>query len=1019
MRYVDAILCSLAILLGEWLFVGIVARGQLAGPFELFRALFSLVPLGLLAALPVSVGGALITYSSVESSARRGRLLLTVPLALLAVAVAVGVSGGRLLAGSRRPVFVVVVVAIAVAVGWLGWAPLRRLVERLVQRGTGWVVAAVGTVVVALELLNALVLPRLYPAFHAGLAVLTLWVGALASRGFSREAGRRGRLAIAGAAVVVAALASIVAPSSLRHYDNIRFVFLEKAPLLAHALRLGSLLEPPAEIGDPELGPGPGDGPRMIDLGGRDILLVSIDALRADHVGAYGYERPTTPEIDRLAAEGVLFEAAYTATPHTSYAVTSLMTGKYMRPLLVQGVGGDSVTLAAALRRYEYRTAGFYPPAVFYVDPEKFTRFDQEGLDFEYRKVEFAPAAERVKQLTRYLDELPEGRRVFAWVHLFEPHEPYEAHESHAFGDRDIDRYDGEVAAADAALGELVSAMRARRPRTVVIVTADHGEEFGDHGGRYHGTTVYDEQVRVPLIFHAPGLFAARRVIEPVSLVDLHPTILRGAGVPVSPRIRGRDLGPLLAGADEAEGFAFAETDDQTLLAQGTLRLVCARRIGACRLFDVASDPRQTQDVAAGHVEAFSRMKQAISSYVATMGRYEDAPGDSRWPRALRRGLAGDVDAAVEVAGLLDDVDVQIRRKAAEALFELRRGEAAPHLRRALQRDEDEDVRRWAAVGLTRLGEGAPLAIDLLDDADLGWRRLAALALAEAGNDRGEAVLLSWWRSAYPEDPRDAKERIPFDRAREIAAALGRIRSEAAVLPLGWGLSDVRLRSHVARALAEIGEKAARPALAKALADERYQDSRVALAEALVSLGGRYELRDPLVRFLGVPDPLPGGLALAERADILAFVGGPRERELRRLREFATSGVTIGLLVPKTKHASGEGLRVICRARSDVDGEIRFGLADHPLGDGSRQQRVPKHAMRLVPAQAVTIALPAGPEPREVHAALPPAVRERLEPGAHGDFVVYATQGIEVEVCAVVPLSEEVPPPPPEPWTAD
>src|SRR5260221_8260550 len=112
------------------------------------------------------------------------------------------------------------------------------------------------------------------------------------------------------------------------------------------------------------------------------------------------------------------------------------------------------------------------------------------------------------------------------------------------------------------------------------MVTADHGEEFGDHGGRYHGTSVYEEQVRVPLVVWAPGLVPARRVRDVVESVDLLPTVLAALAIPGSPRIRGRDLGPLLSGSSpEGPGFASAETDDWALLAEGPLRLVCERRV--------------------------------------------------------------------------------------------------------------------------------------------------------------------------------------------------------------------------------------------------------------------------------------------------------------------------------------------------------------------------------------------------------------------------------------------------------
>src|SRR5262249_23324822 len=144
----------------------------------------------------------------------------------------------------------------------------------------------------------------------------------------------------------------------------------------------------------------------------------------------------------------------------------------------------------------------------------------------------------------------------------------------------------------------VTAVVRARLPGAVVIVTADHGEEFREHGGRYHGTTVYEEQVRVPLVVSAPGLFAHHHAPAPLQLIDLLPPVLSGLDMPRPARLRGNDLGRMLAGAplsaEETTGFAFAEVDTHTLLARGSLRLVCARRIGACALYDLAKDPGQT-----------------------------------------------------------------------------------------------------------------------------------------------------------------------------------------------------------------------------------------------------------------------------------------------------------------------------------------------------------------------------------------------------------------------------------------
>ncbi len=1023
LRYADAVLCGAALILAECLAVGLLARQQLAGGHELAFAVLWLVPLGVAAASVAAFGGALLVLGIARSTTRHGRALSAGLALVLAGATAMGVSGGRQLSGGRRPLFVAAVVVAAVAVAWWGGPLAKRALMALRARGAGWVIAIVVGVVALAELANSMILPRLYPAFHQGLAVLTLWLAALASLAWASPGSQTSlgwqkvRLGAGLGLLALGIAASVGVPAQLRFYDNIRLIYLDRAPLLSHVLRLGAVIAPPPPLDDGGGIEPQRAGGRTIDWRGRDVVLISIDALRADHLGAYGYGRKTTPEIDALARQGAVFEAAYTPTPHTSYAICSMMTGKYMRPLMRQGMATDSQTLAEALRRYGYRTAAFYPPAAFFIDRELFTRFEQDGLGFEYRKVQFTPAAEMGALVRDYLAKQSTAQRHFLWVHLFEPHEPYQAHQAHDFGDRNIDRYDSEIAAADAAIGPLVRELRAARPDAVVILTADHGEEFGDHGGRYHGTTVYDEQVRVPLIVHAPGLVQPRRIAEPVSLVDIFPTILTALDIPVSPRVRGRDLGPLLLGAPEGDGFAFSETNEQTLLARRQLRLICARRIGACRLHDVSTDRRQLHDVSSDHAPVLADMKRALGRFQASLGRFETSGKGRPWPRALRRGLGGDAAAVLDVAALLDDADVAVRRKAAEVLFELRQKQAGAHLRRALRSDEDETVRRWSALALTRLGQGAPLVFDLVESRERDWRRLAALALAEAGDGRGEKILLTWWRRAYPQRPADRVETMAFERAKEVILALVRIKSEAAVGPLSWALTDVRLRVPVARALALLGHEAARPALARALARERYHDARVALARALVKLDGGGELRAPLIRFLGVPDPLPDGLDVALQADVLRFVGGPRQRELRRLRAYATTGVTVGLVVPPG--GNGKGLRVIVRARS-TDGEkgqVRAGVQPGPaLSEKDRIQPVPRQLPRLDPAFGVALEVGPGEGFVELYATLPPAVAARIDPGDHANLVVYATQNVELAAAVVVPLADEIPAPAPEPW---
>ncbi|MEO7036232.1 MAG: sulfatase-like hydrolase/transferase, partial [Polyangiaceae bacterium] len=940
--------------------------------------------------------------------------------------VAFGVGGGRHLATlSTRGGFTLLVAACSGAAVWVAAPALARLLRARPALCAALVAAAL----LVLELVNRLVLVRLYPAFHLSLAAGVLLLLPLGSEAVQHWVeptlpGRPRGFATPAATFGVWFLAMLlVVPSARRlsHFDNFRLIVSEHAPVAGRGVELAALLAPAppddavdcdtlsaqeraehvacTEQTSEQTG-------RTLDLRNRDFLLITIDALRADHLGSYGYARPTTPHIDALAQSAVVFEHAYAPTPHTSYSITSLMTGKYMRPLLLQGVAQDSDTWAGLFRTYGYRTAAFYPPAVFFIDPDRFQKFRDSFLGFEYRWVEFAEGQRRVQQVTKYLETAPADKRLLTWVHLFAPHEPYENHPEFPFGERDVDRYDSEVRSADETVGALVTAFRAKRPNAVVIVTADHGEEFGDHGGHYHGTSVYEEQVRVPLIISAPGSLTARRIAEPVQTIDLLPTLLTALDIPKPPRMRGRDLGPLLAGKrPEGKGLALAETDEQTLLAEGNLRLICARKLGACQLFDLSRDASEKHDISAESAKDFGELRARLKELGASHGRYEQnglrAEGKG-WPPAILRGISGDGDAVDEIAALLDDADLTIRRKAAELLFELKRPEAKAALRLALGRDEDDVVRRYAALTLTRLGEGAPLTFELEKSPDLEVRRLAALVLAEVGDARGEKTLIAWWQDSAGRN---------FDRSKQIAAALGTIRSKDAVWPLVQSLNDVRLRPFLADALAHIGGELSQGSLLKALSNERSQSTRVALVNALVTLKTEEALAPSLVRFLGVPDPVSNGIEAAERAKILEHVGGPDNGDLNRLRQQSSLGVTVTLTIPPG--GNGRGVRAFVRARASgsAPGEVLIAAAAPDWG-GKHRPSLPT----LDAAHALRLHIGPGPEPVVVYADLPKSVGAR--PGLRGRFVVFADSTVQLDVVCLVPLSDELPPPPPKPWQA-
>jgi hypothetical protein len=665
-----------------------------------------------------------------------------------------------------------------------------------------------------------------------------------------------------------------------------------------------------------------------------------------------------------------------------------MMTGKYMKPLLALGAEADSTeTWPVQLRRYGYRTAAFYPPAVFFIDEHRFRRMRDDNLGFEYKKEEFADPELRRAQIGRYLAAAPREKPLFLWVHLFEPHEPYEAHAEHPFeGDPRVDAYDSEVATADALLGDVVRLVGEHRPPgTVFIVSADHGEEHGDHGGRYHGTTVYEEQVRVPLVVVGPGVRPGP-VSAPVQTIDLLPTTLAALDVPIPPRLRGRDLGPTLAApaasrnAVSDQGLAFAETDDYTLLARGFDRLVCARKIGSCTMFDVERDPNERRPV----IDRPDRVLE-LRKLTAAIERETGKVEASDLPDALRRGLQGDRDAAEDVAPLLDDARVEIRRSAAKVAFKLRSPEMKVQLERTEAHDEDAAVRRWCALALARPsvgGDGLPderlSAVEevLRKSDEPDERHAAALALAERGDAKGEGELVARWADAFAPDARRAGE---LDEARELLTALATIKAKSAVLLLVRSLDDVRLRPYVVETLAAIGDPRARPPLLRVFTQERYVHLRAPEARTLAKLGVRDKLAPPLTRFAGMPEPMPEAIVIARDARILVPSRG-------------------GWSAP----AAATPKQVSAKLRIPEAGPARLLV----LGAGSDKNDAPLTG--TVDGVAIR---PAAPDANNVFVA-------EIEGVSAGDLPVRLSLASGIAAVWLVPRAAEIPPPPPVVWDA-
>jgi choline-sulfatase len=303
------------------------------------------------------------------------------------------------------------------------------------------------------------------------------------------------------------------------------------------------------------------DGGGERSAGGANLLLVTLDTVRADHVGCYGYALAETPALDRLAREGVRFAHAAAAAPLTLTSHTSILTGLLplhhgVRNNGAAGLAAGTPTLATRLAAAGYRTGAFV--AAFVLDH----RFGlAPGFEVYDDEVNRDPNAGWVLEAERSGDQVvdralawlgrDDGRPFFLWVHLYDAHAPYRPPSPQR--ERHPGRpYDGAIAFDDAQVGRLLSEIDRRgwRERTVVAVTADHGESLGEHGEATHGLLLYEPDLAVPLVLRAPGL-APRVVRTPVGLVDLAPTLaglLRPAGSAATGGSRGRPAGSAATG---------------------------------------------------------------------------------------------------------------------------------------------------------------------------------------------------------------------------------------------------------------------------------------------------------------------------------------------------------------------------------------------------------------------------------------------------------------------------------------
>ncbi|MFH1888988.1 MAG: sulfatase [Candidatus Omnitrophota bacterium] len=283
-------------------------------------------------------------------------------------------------------------------------------------------------------------------------------------------------------------------------------------------------------------------------FGNYNVALIIVDAMRPDHMGSYGYARKTTPFIDELAKDAFIFDHAYAQACHTRTSLPSFMLSQY-QPFAGKKWRYHGKTIAELFKEKGYYTVS----VIFYKLGDIFVR----GYDEFYspdtppagwnRKDPFIPAA------LEKIDRAKE-KKFFLWMHLPYPHHPYSRHpDIDDFGNSNLDRYDNEILYTDRLISDFYEGLSKRglADKTIFVIMADHGEEFGEHGGEYHNSTAYNEQIHVPLIILIPGRKRGLHIARNVQLIDLNATLLDLSGIEKPGYYLGKSFAGLLDGKKE------------------------------------------------------------------------------------------------------------------------------------------------------------------------------------------------------------------------------------------------------------------------------------------------------------------------------------------------------------------------------------------------------------------------------------------------------------------------------------
>jgi arylsulfatase A-like enzyme/tetratricopeptide (TPR) repeat protein len=536
--------------------------------------------------------------------------------------------------------------------------------------------------------------------------------------------------------------------------------------------------------------------------GPRNLLLISLDTVRADRLGSYHYAAAQTPHIDALAKNGLRFEQATTVVPLTLPAHASLMTGTFPGWHGVRDNGGfylddDQLTLAEILRDHGFRTGGFVGAFVLDGRWGIAQGFDRYFDDFDLDKFGNAAAMDMIQRpgaevVDRALEWLraEQQQPFFAWVHLYDAHTPYEAPavvQSQFPRTRD-GAYDAEIAYADAQVGRLVDALRSdgRLDQTLVVVVADHGEMLGEHGELTHGFFIYEAATHIPLILNGPGV-PSGVVSDQVRIVDVVPTALSLLGISTPPVVQGTDLMPLARG-QHLDLVAHSESwypryhygwSELRSIQDGRFKLIGAPRP---ELYDLATDPNEERDRSGVDGSRLNGFVRALDRFEADTAR----EGADRGPRPIDAETEERLAALGYVSGSVNPkkIDEQGRGDPKDKI------ELYNLLKQATSLSAEGDVEQAIATVKQALAKDPEIveAHMLLGNFYKKMKRpqdaIAAYREALARDSDHQNALFSL-ALAYKDEARYEEARVGFERARELDPRNGKVL---------WQLSDLWMR---------------------------------------------------------------------------------------------------------------------------------------------------------------------------------------------------------------------------------